>query len=285
MAVVADVRERKEGTGGNFPKYVGYFEGEVVGINPTSKEWLDIYGVEAKKEPEYLKKKDDGTTAFDVVVVLRDVKTKNLFQLRFWLKDIKRTGSKSGKNQYINTIGKTDWAFDEDSLHDFFLKDGRDYRQAYEGEEFFVKFLRVWLGNLDFNKPDAILQLNWKKLMNGNIDEWKELVGHQWTTTVGCLATVNISDNDGPKQSVFGGAFFAGYDIKSLRQFDYTRPETINSVKFRANNNMKRHDWFIRDVTGEYGPKDYYILKELTQYDPENSPENGKVISAESDEY
>lgn len=285
MALVADVRERKDSTGGNFPKYVGYFEAEVVGINPTGKEWAEIYGSEPKKEPEYLKKKDDGTTSLDVVVVLKDVKTKNLFQLRFWLKDIKRVGKQSGKNQYINTIGKTDWAFDEDSLHDYFLKDGREYRQAYEGEENFVKFLRTWLGNLNFNSSEAILQLNWKKLMNGNIDEWKELIGHEWTTTVGALATVKISEEEPAKQSVFSGAFFAGYDIKSLRQFDYTRPETINSIKFRKNSDMKRHDWFIRDVTGEYGPQEYYILKELTQYDPNNSPENEKVISEDDSDF
>lgn len=283
MALVADVREKKESTGGNFPKYVGYFEAEVVGINPTAKEWADIYGAEPKKELEYLKNKD-GVASLDVLVVLRDVKTKNLFQLRFWLKDIKRVGNKSGKNQYINTIGKTDWAFSEDDLHDWFLKDGRDYRQAYEQEEQFIKFLRTWLGNLNFNKAEAVLQLNWKKLMNGNIDEWKELIGHEWTTTVGALATVKL-DDEPSKQSVFSGAFFAGYDIKSLRQFDYTRPETVNSIKFRPNKDMKRHDWFVRDVTGEYGPKDFYVLKELAQYDPNNSPENGKVISAESDEY
>jgi hypothetical protein len=283
MALVADVREKKEGTGSNFPKYVGYFEAEVVGINPTAKEWTEIYGAEPKKELEYLKNKD-GVASLDVLVVLQDVKTKNLFQLKFWLKDIKRVGNKSGKNQYINTIGKTDWAFSEDDLHDWFLKDGRDYRQAYEQEEQFVKFLRTWLGKLDFTKPEAVLQLNWKKLMNGNIDEWKELIGHEWTTTVGALATVKL-DDETSRQNVFNGAFFAGYDIKSLRQFDYTRPETINSIKFRANKDMKRHDWFIKDVTGEFGPKDFYVLKELTVYDPNNSPENGKVISAESDEY
>jgi hypothetical protein len=283
MALVADVREKKEGTGGNFPKYVGYFEAEVVGINPTAKEWTEIYGAEPKKELEYLKNKD-GVASLDVLVVLQDVKTKNLFQLKFWLKDIKRVGNKSGKNQYINTIGKTDWAFSEDDLHDWFLKDGRDYRQAYEQEEQFVKFLRTWLGKLDFTKPEAVLQLNWKKLMNGNIDEWKELIGHEWTTTVGALATVKL-DDETSRQNVFSGAFFAGYDIKSLRQFDYTRPETINSIKFRKNGDMKRHDWFIKDVTGEFGPKDFYILKELSVYDPNNSPENGKVISAESDEY
>jgi hypothetical protein len=280
MAVVAEVRERKEL--GNFPKYVGYFEAEVVGINPTSKEWEEIYGTEPKKEMEYLKTRD-GISTFDVVIILRDVKTKNLFQLRFWLKDKKKVGSQSNKKQYINTIGKTDWAFDEDSLHDWFLRDGREYRQAYEGEENFIKFLRTWLGNLKFNTPEAMLQLNWKKLMNGNIDEWKEYVGHEWTTTVGVLATVKL-DDEPTKQSVFNGAFFGGYDIRNLRQFDYTRPELIESIK-KKTRDVARHEWFIKDITGEYGPKEFYVLKELVKYDPENSPENEKVISEDDSDF
>lgn len=279
MALVADVRVQKETT--NFPKYVGYFEGEVVGINPTPSEWEEIYGTPAKKEIEYLKIKD-GVANFNVLVVLRDVKTKNLFQLRFWLKDVKKVGSRSGKKQYVNTVGNTTWAFDEDSLDSRFLKDGREFRQAYEKEEQFLKFLRVWLGGLDFNTPEAMLQLNWKKLMSGNIDEWKEYIGHDWTKPVGCLATIKL-DDEPTKQNVFDGAFFQSFNIKQYRQFDYTDENLLEKIK--NGKGLQRWEWFIRDIISEYGPKEYYVLKELSVYDPNNSPENGKVISDESSDF
>lgn len=283
MALVADVRENT-GSTGNYPKYVGYFESEVVAINPTSEEYFEIYGSEPKENQiKYLRDSTDGIAAVDIVVHLREVKTGKMLQLRFWLKDKKRVGSQSNKKQYINTIGKTGWAFDEDNLPQFFLKDGRDYRQAYEGEEEFVKFLRTWLGNLNFNKPEAVLQLDWKKVIVGNLKEWKELVGHEWTTTVGCLATVKLKDNEdgstSAQQSVFNKSFFAGYNIKNLRLFDWTKDDLIRSIKFKKD--LKGYEYFIKDVTGEYGPKEVYTLTELTEYDPSKGPENEKIISEE----
>ena len=43
MAVFAGRREKPANAGGNFPKYIGYFDGQVVGINPTPEEYFDIY--------------------------------------------------------------------------------------------------------------------------------------------------------------------------------------------------------------------------------------------------
>jgi hypothetical protein len=283
MALVADVREKSTGTG-NFPKYVGYFEGEVVGINPTAEEYFDIYGVEPKKELKYLKE-EDGVKKADIVVVLKEVSKGNLFQLRFFLKDLPKVGSKSGKMQYINNVGTCGWAFDEEGLQSWFLKDGdgstRSFRQAYEGEENFLKFLRTWLGNLDFRKPGAQLQIDWKKVINGNLTEWKQYIGHDYTTPIGAMATVNIKDDGSTQQSVFAGTFFPHYQMKSLRVSTWD-DDKIQGLKFKK---LAPHEYFIRDIVGEYGPKDYYVLEPLKEYDPNVSPENNKVLSVDDSEF
>lgn len=283
MALVADVREKSTGTG-NFPKYVGYFEAEVVGINVTSEEYFEIYGSEPKYELKYLKE-ENGIKQNCVTVILKEVTKGNLFQLKFWLKDIPKVGSKSGKNQYINNVGGCGWAFDEDGLLEWFLYDSeknkRDFRQAYDGEENFLKFLRTWLGNLNFNKAGAQLQLDWNKVINGNLTEWKKFIGHEYTTTIGAMATVNIKDDGATQQTVFNGAFFPNYQMKSLRVTTWD-DDKIQSLKFKK---LAPHEYFIRDVVGEYGAKDYYVLEPMKVYDPNNSPENEKVLSTDGADF
>lgn len=283
MALVADVRERSTGAG-NFPKHVGYFEAEVVGINPTAEEYFDIYGSEPKRELKYLKE-EDGVKRADIVVILKEVTKGNLFQLRFFLKDVLKVGSKSGKKQYINSVGGCGWAFDEEGLQSWFLKDNegntRTFRQAHDGEENFLKFLRTWLGNLNFNAPNAQLQLDWNKVINGNLNEWKKLIGHEYTTTIGAMATVNIKNDGTTQQSVFNGTFFPSYQLKSLRVVKWDS-EKLQSLKFKK---LAPHEYFVRDIVGEYGPKDYYVLEPLKEYDPQQSPENDKVLSMDDAEF
>lgn len=288
MAVFAEQREKPANAGtGNYPKYIGYFEGEVIAINPTAEEYFDIYQKEAgEKTCNYLSTDTDGTARCIVRVHVRDVKTKKILQMTFWLKDKKKLTADGNKNWYINTVGQTCCATSEDTIGEWFLKEGRDYRQAYDGEMEFVDFLKTWLGNLDFRKLEAVLQLDWKKVISGNLKEWKELIGHEWTITVGLLATVHIKDTaEGVKseQDFFKKRFFPGYYIKTMRMLDLTNTSVLRGFKDK----VKPKPWerFINDVTGEYGCKDIYVLQELTEYDPAKSPENGKVISTDGADF
>lgn len=288
MALFAEEKVRPASTGtGNFPKYSGYFEGTVVGINPTAEEYFDIYQREAtEKSLNYLETEPDGTAKCNVVVHIQDVKTKNIFQIWFKLRDVKKI-AKTGSKYFINTIGDSACASSEDTLNQYFLKDGRDYRQAYDGEIEFVHFLKTWLGKLDFKKEEAVLQLDWKKVISGNLKEWKDLIGHEWTITVGALAAISVYDSpDGPRssQKIFNKAFFPGYSIRNLRMVDLTNTTVLAGI---AN---KKGPWpwekFVKNVISESGGCRWiYEFKELSLYDPENSPENGKVISTDGADY
>lgn len=287
MAVFAEQREKPANAGGSFPKYMGYFEGEVVGINPTPEEYFDIYQREAGENTcNYLSTDTDGTARCTVRVHIRDVKTKKIFQMTFWLKDRKQLTQDGTKKYFINNVGMTCCATSEDTIKDWFLKDGRDYRQAYDGEMEFVDFLKTWLGNLDFFKPEAVLQLDWKKVISGNLKEWKELIGHEWTITVGVLATVKIKDTaEGTKseQEFFKKRFYPGYYTKTMRMIDLTNPAVLRGIKDKAK--PKPWERFVNEIVGEYGCKDIYVLQDLVEYDPAKSPENGKVISTDGADF
>jgi hypothetical protein len=291
MALFAEQREKPANAGGNYPKYMGYFEAEVVGINPTPEEYFDIYQREAGENTcNYLSTESDGTARCIVRVHLRDVKTKKILQLSFWLKDKKKFTTSGDKKYFINNIGFSCCATSEDTIQPWFLKDGRDYRQAYDGEIEFVEFLKTWLGNLDFYKPEAVLQLDWKKVISGNLKEWKELIGHEWTITVGVLATVRIKETaEGSKteQQFFTKRFFPGYSVKAMNMLDLTNLSVLRGItdKVKSKNKPKPWERFVAEVTDEYGCKDIYVLKELVEYDAAKSPENGKVLSTDGADF
>jgi hypothetical protein len=48
---------------------------------------------------------------------------------------------------------------------------------------------------------------------------------------------------------------------------------------------LKPWERFVKEVTGEYGCKDIYVLQDLVEYDASKSPENGKVISTDGADY
>ena len=112
------------------------------------------------------------------------------------LKEDKVRENKDGtKKQYINNVGVCSWADDENNLPDWFKS--REYREAYVGEEDFYSFLRTWLGNLDYRDADTVLQLEWKKLMRGNLRDLTEQINGEWSTNVVALATIISKEKDG----------------------------------------------------------------------------------------
>src|SRR5688572_30248597 len=128
---------REERVFNNTPK-VGFFEAEVVSINPDKEELVHLLNIgedkiDSFKEPEYLGKNEE--TGADTVIVnvrLKDVKSKEIFSKNFFLEKRERT-KKDNKDrfQYINSIGLTAWGKDETELKDKFKQ--REFRKAYIG--------------------------------------------------------------------------------------------------------------------------------------------------------
>ena len=284
-------KKRENTGGGDFGKKVGLFEANVIAINPTAEEFKDILGMELKedsKATEYLGETKDGNNYLRVDIWLQKVNSEDKFKTSFFLEDKERENKDGTKNQYINSIGMCSWAADENDLAEWFTK-GRDYRVAYTGEEDLYNFMRTWLADLDYRDADTVLQLEWKKLMRGNVKDLKDQIDGEWSKSIVALATVIVKERDGESkeyQGIYNKAFLGGYALKQFRLVDYGNKRTQESLKNKKPRDLKAHEKFVVNVTGEYGCKDYYILKDIQDYDPDdNLVASDAFISDDGDDY
>ena len=284
-------KKRENTGGGDFGKKVGLFEANVIAINPTAEEFKDILGMELKedsKATEYLGETKDGNNYLRVDVWLQKVNSEDKFKTSFFLEDKERENKDGTKKQYINSIGMCSWAADENDLAEWFTKD-RDYRVAYTGEEDLYNFMRTWLADLDYRDADTVLQLEWKKLMRGNVKDLKDQIDGEWSKSIVALATVIVKERDGESkeyQGIYNKAFLGGYALKQFRLVDYGNKRTQESLKNKKPKDLKAHEKFVVNVTGEYGCKDYYILKDIQDYDPDdNLVASDAFISDDGDDY
>ena len=275
MSTIGGVK-RESTTESKFNKKVGLFEANVIAINPTNEEYKDVLGIELgedSKATNYLGETRDGNTYLRVDVWLQEVKNKENFKVSFFLEDKERENRDQTKKQYINSVGMTSWADDENNLFDWF-KENREYRVAFIGEEDLYDFLRTWLGQLDYRKAETTLALDWPKLMRGNVKDLKDQVDGEWCNSIVALATVVTKERDGETveyQGVYNKAFLSGYTMRQFRLVEYTDPKIVNQLKSRKPRELRPHERFVVKVTGEYGCKDYYILKEIEDYNAEDN--------------
>ena len=286
--IQGDQREQKQVQ--EFAKKVGLFEAEVVAINPTAEEYKEALDIELpaeSKATEYLGKSRDGNTYLRVDVWLKDVKSGDKFKTTFFLEDKERENKDGSKKQYINNIGRCAWADDPNNLADWFAK--RDYRVAYVGEEELYEFLRTWLGKLDYMKEDSVLQADWKKLMKGNVSELKGQVDGAYCTNIGALATIIMKEKDGESkeyQGVYNKAFLPAYALKNFRLINYNDATVQSALRGKKLKDLKPHERFVINVTGEYGCRDFYVLRDLKEYNADdNLVASDAVLSDDGDDF
>lgn len=286
------IREQSSGSSdSNYEKKVGIFEANVVAINPTAEEYSSILGREISpdsKATEYLGETKDGNTYLRIDVWLQEVKNQDNFKVSFFLEDKQRQNRDGTKNQYINSVGTTSWADEESNLYDWFTKD-RDFRIAYVGEEDLYNFMQKWLSKLDYRDVETELQLDWKKLMRGDVRDLKSQIGGDYCSTIVSMATVVVRERDGESkeyQGIYNKGFLSGWAMKFFRAVDYTDRRVVESLKSKASRDLKQHERFVVQVSGEYGCKDYYILKEIESYNPgDNLVASDKHISDDEADY
>lgn len=258
-----------------FSKKVGLFEAKVVAINPDAEEYKEVLGMELKEDSkaiEYLGTSQDGNITLRMDVWLQEVKSGDKFKATFFLEDKEKENKDGSKKQYINAVGVCSWADDPNNLPQWFAN--REYRVAYVGEEEFYSFMRTWLGELDYRDAETTLQLDWNKLMRGNVRDVKSQIGGEWSTNVVALATIKtvIKDDDTKEyQGIYTKGFLPAYSIKQFRLVDYTNDRVLSSLRAKASKDLKPHERFVVQVTGEYGCRDYFKLKDLEDY---NSGDN-----------
>ena len=290
MSTIGGKKREQSNLPADFTKKVGLFEAEVVAVNPDAEEYKDILGMELKedsKATEYLGKGQSGNKTLRIDFWLEEVKSKEKFKVTFFLEDAIKENKDQTKKQYINAVGMCSWADDPNNLYEWFTK--REYRPAFIGEEDLYNFLRTWLGNLDLRDAESTLQIEWKKLMNGNVRDIKQLIGGEFVTNVVALATVKsvIKDDETKEyQAVYNKAFLPAYTLKQFRLLDYSSNGTISTLRAKKSKDLKPHERFVLNVTGEYGCKDYYTFKDLRDYNSDdNLVASDKVIADDDSDF
>lgn len=277
MSVTGKVREQKE-----WKKSTGFFETEVLCINPDREKLEQLLGVTLEKDPEYLgtgeeeveladgSKKKIPYTKLDLVFWLRDVKSDAKRSVRFYLRDLPKVNQGKTKTQYINNIGTLSWADVPDNLPEWFKE--RPFRVAHQGEEDLYAFVSCWLGKVDFKDPEASLDFDWVKLMKGNVKELTEQINSDYSSTVVCLSIITSSDKSGEKkeyEQIYNREFLPGYIIKDIRLKNLPDDVFIERATATEKKKRSRLQRFILSVKdAEYGIKDYFTLGELKEYDP-----------------
>lgn len=287
--------KKNTNTGGDFgTKSVGLFLGKVVAINPTIEQYKEKLGMELKedsKAAEYLGTSKDGNTTLRVDFWIEQDGTGDKRKISYFLEDKVRQNKDETKTQFINNIGMCSWGTDESNLPEWFLK--REYREANTGEEDFYSFIRTWLGGLDYRAAETVLELEWKKLMKGNVKELKDMIDSEFAVNVVVMATIiskeKTDDETGETetkeyQGIYNKMVLPEYAFKSFKLVDYSNPIVQAVLKNKASKDLKVQERFVLNVIGEYGCKDYYSFKEIHDYDPSTNPVASKEPIVNSDD-
>jgi len=272
-------------------KMVGVFEARVVAVSPSKEDLQELLGVDIEKDIEYVGEKEVDLGDGDKVMVdsariafyVQDVKSKRIFNVSFFLEDRNRHNKDQSKSQFINEVGATTWAEDEEGLqdkkYDWFTK--RDVRSAKTGEGELYDFVKNWL-QLDYRDPATNLNLDFSKLIKGDVQVLRDQITEDYAGTVTCLAIVTSKDKDGEVkhfQNISNKFSLGGYAIKTFRTKNFT-PEVIAAIKAKPKKELKAIDKFVLGVTdAEYPIKGAYSLKELHDFNPEEHlASSGEVL-------
>lgn len=270
-----------------FKKYVGYFEGEVVAVNPDL-DGLSKLGINLEDEPEYVKEVDDKekdasgelqvvgkVKQVSVIFYIRDKKTGAIFPYRLFLKNKIRMDKTKTKTQFMNSQGASSWAEEESGLHEFMTKNGQSVRKAYEGEADLYDFVKTWLNQADFKK-DYELVFDWKKIMSGNVKEIAKFVNSDVAGSIMVPATVKVDQESGKEyQQVWGKGIVAGFVIKQLRlkkiDDDFIERADMDKREKKKLSPLQRSVLAVTDGGGQYKCPDFYYLGEMKEYDEKDN--------------
>lgn len=265
-----EINERRTQPSGYGLK-VGLAEYKVLAVNPTRQELNKLLGKEDSDEDhdiEYLgTNKENGNTTMRLTFWLQDVKTGFKTPITFFLENTDDV-SQTGKLRYVNAVGASSYMDAEDNLQDWFKK-AMTYRVAKKGECELMEFMRNWMTGIELNvdkggnRNNILLEMS--KLFRGNPTEMKDIANSEFAGTVVCLATIKSKQTeDGTKnyQNVYNRRFLPGNCIRYFTAKKGNKPAPRFVQKF------------VDEISGEYGPKDYFVVEELRDYREGENPVN-----------
>jgi len=296
MAIGGIQKEQREFT--EYVLKVGVFEAKVIAINPDREEyekkqlWIGLgRPLDEEKELEYLSESEDGNAKLRIDVYLEDVNEKvedgefkRRYKMAFFLENKQRENNELTKYQYINSAGTTSWADSENNLPDWFKE--REFRIANSGEEALYTFLTSWLGELDLKKSVTTIDLDWKKLMKGNVKELNSQINGEWEASFLALASVRVKETpDGIKQyqSVHNKDFLPVYLMKNIRLVDYDDDKVLEKIEAKPKDKKKFYEKTILSIKGKYGCRDLHKIKPLMDFNPKDFIASGNEVIVEED--
>jgi hypothetical protein len=74
--------------------------------------------------------------------------------------------------------------------------------------------------------------------------------------------------------------------MKQFRLIDFSKQEVLSGLRAKKSKDLKPHERFVLNITGEYGCKDFYTFKDLKDYNPEdNFVSSDKPMSDDGDDF
>ena len=124
--------------------------------------------------------------------------------------------------------------------------------------------------------------------MRGNLRDLTEQINGEWSTNVVALAIIISKEKDGETKEYQGiyNNFLPAYSLKNFRLVDYDNKEVLEQLKAKKPKDLKPHERFVLQLTGEYGCKDFFLLKDLQEYNPDmNLVASNEPLSSDGDDY
>jgi hypothetical protein len=180
--------------------FTGLCPMNVIAINPSADEIMEIYGREEVKDPEYSGQTEAGEAKLRLDIYLKNTENNLITKIVFWLEDRLSISSK-GNKQFINSVGMSTWAADQPTQDWFTMK---PYREGYVGEADLYNFLSAWLGiNKRAKESECVLETSFSDIVRGNLDELRDLITIYRDRTVKVLLAVK----EGKYQDVYNKVF------------------------------------------------------------------------------
>ena len=74
--------------------------------------------------------------------------------------------------------------------------------------------------------------------------------------------------------------------MKQFRLIDYNRPDVLSAIRQKKSKDLRPHERFVLNITGEYGCKDFYVLKDMKDYNAnDNLVASDSVLSEDGADY
>lgn len=310
---MAPIGGKKKQQNDGFTKYVGFFRGEVVSINPDRQQLNKLFGKEDgedDKDIEYTGEKE-GVRWSRITFWLSVEGHDGVFiPHSITLKDEVRRDKTKSKIQLINQVGASQWVeADEDNEY--------DKKVLFDSFKAFTKVTQWKLANGELSKK-------WEKgakPAEGHVDELgpkqyrPALIGEEELAEF-MKNWLNIDFNEVSANILMDTRKFFGGNFKDLQNIDrdlqtpfvalaYVRTDDNDPdkqyqkifKKFLPNNFMKfinnnlnfpnkftsdRWASFMKEVEGEYGPDGQYVLEPLKEYDPHDDFTTSKSTKADA---